>query len=181
MSTQVGKLFLTKGVGVHAEKLVSFEMALRDARVAQFNIVRVSSILPPAARVVSCERGVAALAPGEVVFAVVAESSTDEPYRRLTASIGIAVPRDNARHGYLAEHHSFGQTGKQAGDYAEDLAAQMLATTMGLRFNADSSWNERKEHFKVGGHIIRTSNITQSATGDRNGKWTTVVAAAVLF
>ena len=35
------KIFLTKGVGKHREKLSSFEMALRSAGIAQFNLVRV--------------------------------------------------------------------------------------------------------------------------------------------
>src|SRR2546425_7149448 len=41
------KAFLTKGVGRHKEKLTSFEMSLRDAHLANFNLVRVSSIFPP--------------------------------------------------------------------------------------------------------------------------------------
>jgi len=174
-------VFLTKGVGVHAEKLVSFEMALRDAQIAEFNLVRVSSIFPPGAKTISPAKGLAMLQPGEIVHTVMSENATNEPFRRATSSVGVALPRDRNRHGYLSEHHSFGQTPLQAGDYAEDLAAQMLATTMGLSFNADSSWDERKEYFKVGGHIIRTSNITQSAVGDKRGRWTTVLAAAVLL
>ena len=174
-------IFLTKGVGVHAEKLASFEMALRDAQIASFNLVRVSSIFPPGAKMISPSKGLAMLQAGEIVHAVISENSSNEPFRRLSASIGIAVPRDRNRHGYLSEHHSFGQTSRKAGDYAEDLAAQMLATTMGLPFDAEASWDERKEHFKVGGHIIRTSNITSSAVGDKRGWWTTVIGAAVLL
>ena len=49
------KVFFTKGVGVHKEKLVSFEMALRDAHVSPFNLVTVSSIMPPQAKIVSRE------------------------------------------------------------------------------------------------------------------------------
>ena len=41
------QIFMTKGVGQHKEKLASFEMALRKAGIAQFNLVRVSSIYPP--------------------------------------------------------------------------------------------------------------------------------------
>ena len=41
------KVFLTKGVGIHAERLNSFEEALRDARISPMNLVKVSSIVPP--------------------------------------------------------------------------------------------------------------------------------------
>ena len=47
------KVFLTKGVGVHKEQLTSFEMALRDAGIAPFNLVHVSSIYQPNCKRVS--------------------------------------------------------------------------------------------------------------------------------
>ena len=40
-------VFLTKGVGKHREKLNSFELSLRSAGIAEFNLVRVKSIFPP--------------------------------------------------------------------------------------------------------------------------------------
>jgi arginine decarboxylase len=174
-----GEVFLTRGVGRHKEKLASFEMALRDAKLAHFNIVRVSSILPAGARIVSRDAGLKQLDPGQIVFAVISDNATDEPNRLVAASIGIAKPKDNEQYGYLSEHHSFGQTEAFAGDYAEDLAAQMLATVLGVPFDPDSSYDERKEVWKISGDIVLTSNITQSAVGAKNGFWTSVVAAAV--
>src|SRR5437773_492259 len=125
------KLFLTKGVGKHREKLTSFEMALRSAGIAEFNLVRVSSIYPPAAKVVSRNEGLRYLRPGEIVFIVMSENATNEPHRLIAASVGLAIPKDKNLFGYLSEHHSYGQTDEQAGDYAEELAAEMLATTLG--------------------------------------------------
>lgn len=107
------------------------------------------------------------------------ESSTNEPHRLIAASIGVAIPRDRDTYGYLSEHHSYGQTEKQAADYAEDLAAGMLATTMGLQFDADKSWDANREIYRLSEHIVSARNITQSAVGDKNGLWTTVVAAAI--
>ncbi len=175
------KLFLTHGTGVHPAKLTSFEMALRDAGIAHLNIVRVSSIYPPGCRIVSKEEGLAAVEPGEVVFVVLAEMSTNEPGRRIAASIGVAIPADPAQYGYLSEHHTFGQTDKEASDYAEDLAAGMLATVLGVPFDLDRDYNERKEQYRVGGQIVDSTSITQTANGDEAGRWTTVVAAAVLI
>lgn len=154
-------------------------MALRKAGIAQFNIVRVSSIFPPHCRIVS-RKAIAELKPGQVTYGVLSDNATNEVHRLLASSVGVAVPKDTDRYGYLSEHHSFGQKSKEAGDYAEDLAAQMLATVLGVSFNADSSWDERREIWRISGHIVRTRNITQSAVG-KSGVWTTVLAGAVFI
>jgi arginine decarboxylase len=171
--------FLTNGKGVHKEKLTSFEMALRDAGIAPLNLVRVSSIFPPNCKIVSRREGRKYLKPGQIAFAVMSESATNEPHRLIAASIGVAVPRDRNIYGYLSEHHSFGETEKQAADYAEDLAAGMLATTLGLQFDADKSWDANREIYRLHDHIVSARNVTQSAVGDKKGLWTTVVAAAI--
>jgi arginine decarboxylase len=93
----------------------------------------------------------------------------------------VAIPKDPDSYGYLSEHHSFGQREDVAGDYAEDLAASMLATVLGVEFDPDASWDEKKEIWRISGKIVRTRNITQTAIGDKEGLWTTVVAAAVLL
>ena len=172
-------MFLTKGVGSHKEHLASFELALRDAGIHRCNIVTVSSIIPPGCKLIPKEQGLSMLKPGEITFAVLSNNSVKEPQRLIAASVGMAIPASKDSYGYLSEHHSFGQTDETAGDYAEDLAATMLATTMGIPFDADKAWDEKKQIFKTSGMIIKTSNITQSAKGDKNGYWTTVLAAAV--
>jgi arginine decarboxylase len=172
-------IFLTKGVGKHREKLTSFELALRDARIAEFNIVRVSSIFPPGCKLISIPEGLKQLTPGQVVYAVMYDNATNEPHRLVAASVGLAIPANKDQYGYLSEHKSFGQTDERAGDYAEDLAATMLATILGVDFDPDTSYDERKDIWKVSDKIVTTRNVTQSAVGDRDGLWTTVVAAAV--
>ena len=175
------RVFLTKGVGKHREKLASFELALRDAGAASCNLVNVSSIFPPHARIIPKKQGLEVLEPGEITFAVMSRNETDEPHRLIAASVGVAVPGDPERYGYLSEHHSFGQTEREAGDYAEDLAAQMLATTLGVPFDVDENYDARKEQYKVGRSIVRTCNVTQTAVGDKKHLWTTVIAAAILI
>lgn len=179
MSVIPRKLFLTKGVGKHREKLQSFEMALRHAEIAKFNLVRVSSILPPNCQIVTKTAGLKNLEPGQVVFCVMSDISTNEPHRLLASSIGISIPKDRSHYGYLSEHHSFGQPEKQTGDYAEDIAAEMLATILNVPFDPDKSWNERKGSWTISGEIVKTMNVTQSAVGDKNGLWTTVLAGAI--
>ncbi|MEM2108710.1 MAG: arginine decarboxylase, pyruvoyl-dependent [Candidatus Bathyarchaeia archaeon] len=171
--------FLTKGVGKHKEQLQSFELALRNAGIHHCNLVNVSSIVPPGCKMIPREQGLKMVQPGEITFVVLARNATNEPHRLVAASIGVAIPSGKNQYGYLSEHHSFGQTDEVAGDYAEDLAATMLATTMGIAFDPETAWDERKKLFKTSGLIIKTTNITQSAAGDKNGLWTTTVAAAV--
>jgi arginine decarboxylase len=175
------KVFFTKGVGRHKDYLQSFELALRDAGIEKCNIVTVSSILPPNCRTISKEEGVKFLQPGQITFCVMARNSTNEPNRLIAASIGCAIPKDGNHYGYLSEHHPTGETEDKAGDYAEDLAATMLATILGLEFDSDKNWDELKHEFKMSGKIVNTRNTTQSAIGDKNGLWTTVVAAAVFI
>jgi arginine decarboxylase len=174
-------VFFTKGVGVHKEYLESFELALRDAGIQKCNIVNVSSILPPGCKLISRDKGLQLLSPGEITFCVMARNTTNEPNRMIAASVGMAAPADKESYGYLSEHHSFGETDEKAGEYAEDLAATMLATTMGIQFDINMAWNERKQIYETSGLIIKTSNITQSARGHKDGLWTTVVAAAVFL
>lgn len=175
------KIFLTKGVGKHKEKLTSFELALRDAKISACNLVRVSSIFPPRCEIIALKEGVKYLAPGQVTFCVLSENSSNEPHRLLAASVGVAIPADRSAYGYLSEHHSFGQKEDVAGDYAEDLAAGMLASSLGVEFDPDKSWDEKKEIYKISGKIFRSRNVTQTAVGDKLGLWTTVLAGAILI
>jgi arginine decarboxylase len=175
------KVFLTKGVGVHKDELASFELALRDAGIEKCNLVFVSSIFPPECKMISKEEGVKLLKSGEITYCVMARNESKEPNRLISASIGLAIPKNNDQYGYLSEHHAFGQKGENAGEYAEDLAATMLATTLGIEFNPNTAWQEREQVYKASGYIFKTTNITQSAEGNKSGLWTSVIAAAVFL
>jgi len=175
------KLFLTKGKGVHEDRLTSFEYALRDAGIAGTNIVLISSIFPPGAKLVPKSEGLKLIKPGQVLFTIYSRNQTNEPHRLISASVGIAQPSDKKRYGYLSEYEAFGQNEKRAGDYAEDIAAQMLASSLGIKFEIDRSWDEKRQQWKISGQIYKSMNITQTAVGDTKGRWTTVFAAAVLI
>jgi len=175
------KIFFTKGVGKSKEYLTSFELALRNAQIEMCNLVTVSSIYPVNCKRVPLEEGLKEVNPGQIVHCVMARNSTNEPNRMIASSIGVALPADKNTYGYLSEHHPNGQTAKVAGEYAEDLAATMLATTLGVEFDPDKDWNEREEVYKMSGKIVRSFNVTQSAQGDKNGLWTTVISAAILL
>ena len=175
------KIFFTKGVGKHKEKLQSLELALRKAGIEKCNLVRVSSIFPPNCKIISKAQGVKHIKPGQIVFCVMSINSTNEPNRMVSSSVGLAIPAEPNNYGYLSEHHAFGETVEISGDYAEDLAATMLASTLGIEFDPETNYDERKEIYRMSGKIVKSRNTTQSAIGDKRGLWSTVVAAAVFI
>lgn len=174
-------MFLTKGVGKHKEKLASFELALRDAGIQKYNLVEVSSILPPGCEIIDREEGVEELDPGQIVFCVMSQCQSNEPGRRIASSVGVAIPQNPSFYGYLSEHHDFGRAKDLVGDYAEDLAAEMLASTLGIEFDVDSNYDQKREIFRIDGRIIHTRNVTAAAVSDEEGRWTTVLSAAVFL
>ncbi len=173
------QIFLTRGMGRHKEKLASFELALREAGIAPFNLIKISSIFPPHCRLITREEGLPQLEHGQILHLVMSECATEESYRRVTSAIGVACSNEPDHYGYLAEYHSFGQGEKEAGHHAEDLAAYMLTTIMGENFDMREIWEEEKSLYRISDSlVIRTQNIAQAAEG-KAGLWTTVVAAAV--
>jgi arginine decarboxylase len=175
------RVFLTRGTGTHRQRLTAFEHALRDADIEQQNLVSVSSILPPHCVMIAPNAGITALSPGEITFCVMARAETDEPGRWIAAGIGLARPKDIAHYGYISEHHGFGMTEAQMGEYVEDLAATMLASTLGIEFDPDAAWNERKRAYEMSDLIVDTQSIVAAARGAANGEWTCVVASAVFL
>lgn len=173
------KIFFTKGVGSHRDELRSFELALKDAGIEKLNLVHVSSIFPPNCKIIPKDEGIKLIAPGSIAFCVMARIASNEMRRLIAASIGCALPADKNRYGYLSEHHAYGQTDEVAGDFAEDMAASMLASTLGVEFDENSNWDEKEQVFKISGEIVRTFNVTQSAVISSKG-YTTVLASAVL-
>lgn len=175
------RMFLTKGVGVHRHQLAAFEFALRHADIEQQNLVYVSSILPPRCEIIERAAGVEMLKPGDITFCVMARAETNEPGRHVHANIGLARPADPDMYGYISEHHGFGMNDKSSGEYAEDLAATMLASTLGLDFDPEAAWNERKQIYEHSHLIIDSTSITSSAECGPDGLWTCAVAAAVFL
>jgi len=175
------RVFFTKGVGVHKDRLASFELALRKAGIEKCNLVYVSSIFPPKCKQISRAEGLKCLQPGGITYCVTARNETNEPNRLVSSAIGLAMPSASEEYGYLSEHHAYGETEKKTGEYAEDLAATMLATTLGIEFDEQTAWSEREQTYKASGKIIKTKNTCQSAEGDKNGLWTTTIAVAVFL
>ena len=175
------KIFLTKGVGFHKEKLASFELALREAGIAPLNLITVSSILPPNCKFIDKGEGVKLLKPGQVVPVVLAKSESNIPSTLVSSGVGVAVPRDKEHYGYLSEHHCTGMDDIKMEEYVEDLAAEMLATTYGVKFDPDASWDEKRELWSIDNRIVKTRSEVQTSIVSDEALWTTTVAAAVLI
>lgn len=182
MSPMVPKrMFFTRGVGRHRNQLQSFEVALRHAGIEQCNLVYVSSIFPAGCKIVSKRVGLKRLEPGQITFCVMARESTSEPNRLVCAGLGLAIPAEGERYGYISEHHGFGMNEKKTSDFVEDMAASMLATTLGVEFDPDADYDARREIYRMSGQIVTSRACAQTAEGDKDGLWTTVVAAAVFL
>ena len=175
------KIFFVKGVGIHKDRLGSFEAALRSAGIEKYNLVYVSSIVPSHCQRIKPKEGLKLFSPGEIVYCVMARNETNEPNRLISSAIGVALPTDKSMYGYLSEHHAYGEKAQVSSDYAEDLAATMLATTLGIPFDPNQAWDERKQVYKASGHLFKTSSICQSAEANKNGLWTTTIACAVMI
>ena len=174
-------MFFTKGHGTHKHALQSFEYALRDAQIAHLNLVKVSSIYAPGCKILSLREGLKYLQPGQVVFTVLAEVRTDEPNRLISAGIGMAVPAQKDQYGYISEFHGYGMVEKKTADLVEDMAASMLASTLGIEFDPEEAYDTRRALYRMSGRIVRTRAVVQTVEGDKRGRWTSAVAAAVFI
>ena len=181
MSLVPKKVFFVSGKGFHKIKLAAFEQALRDAGIEKFNLVTVSSILPPYCIEVQKEDGLNQLRSGQIVYCVLAREESNEFNRIIASSIGVAKPADKSHYGYLSEYHDFGKKPEKVADIAEDLAAEMLASTLGVPFDPDLNYDEKKEVYKMGGKIVETKSITTHTIVREEDEWATVIAAAVFI
>lgn len=181
MSLVPKKVFFVKGKGFHGNRLVAFEQALRIAGIEKYNIVNVSSIFPPYCIEINTEDGIKQLRQGQILYTVLSKVESNEYSRLICASIGVAKPADKRFYGYLSEHHSFGVKPEKVGDFAEDLAVEMLATTLGVPFDPDADYDEKREVFKMDGKIVETKNITEYATVKEENEWAVVLVAAVFI
>ena len=174
------KIFFTKGVGNHKEELHSFELALRNAGIEKFNLVYVSSIYPPHCQLITLDEGVKLLNPGQITFCVMARNATDEKNRMVGSAVGMAFPADKGNYGYISEHTTFGADEQEIGDFAEDLASTMLATTLGIDFDPETAYDERRQIYLMSGKIVDSASMPCVTTGQA-GVWSTTISAVVFL
>ncbi len=176
------KLFLTKGLGRHEDRLVSLALAVRNARIAQLNLVQVTGgILPPQCELVTAQEGLRRLAPGQIVHAIVSTAATNEPYRVVAASTAVAMPKDRSRPGCLAARDSAGESEQQAALRTEELAVAQLAALLGIELDRRAAYDANQDLWTLARDVVITRSVTQAVSGDRSGHWTSVIAAALFM
>lgn len=150
------KLFFTKGVGVDKDPLFSFEKALREAGIEKYNLVPVSSIIPPNIEIIQKEEGIKLLKPGQIVFCVLSRFTSNETGKEIYAEIGYAIPEDKNYNGYISEYSGYIDNIVDAGE----IAKRMLETEYNIKVK------------------VYNSIISRAKVGNM---YTTVVAAAVFI
>jgi len=173
------KLFLTKGMGFHKDKLFSFELALRDAGIEKCNLIYVSSILPSSCDLISKKEGLELLSPGQMTFCVMSKNESNKKNELISAAIGISKPLKSDNFGYIYERSVRGNKAKLSGGISESMAVEMLATRINLPFNR-AEFLKTKNNDKKNENIFST-HIFQLAKNNKDLSWVTVVAAAVFI
>ncbi|RYZ59082.1 MAG: arginine decarboxylase, pyruvoyl-dependent [Chitinophagaceae bacterium] len=176
------KFFLTKGVGVHQKDLRAFEKALRDAGISTCNLIKTSSILACGCKRITREEGMKLIQPGQITFAVLAQSQTNEPGQQITAAIGMAQPKDPALYGYLTELEKvIGRTDDDVEKDVIEMAIENIATEWNPKFDGEKVYRKGKKNYKLEGHDVMVDSVVQSAKGAEDNQYTVVVAAAVFI
>ena len=173
-------VFLTKGVGIHSERLNSFEEALREARISSLNLVTVSSIVPPHCRLLDIEEGLKLLSPGQLTFSVMSKCDSDEEGRLMAAAVAILLPEDPDDYGYISEFHAHGMESGEVEDWVCDQAAELYASAKGLKINWKRAWSAEDEKYTLEERSFSPKYVVSMARG-KKGKWVTTVAAAVFI
>jgi len=174
--------FLTKGVGVHEKDLRAFEEALRDAGINTCNLIKTSSIIPRGCKRVTREEGMKYIQPGQITFAVLAQSQTNEPGQQVVAGIGMAQPKDPSLYGYLTELEEM--TGLAEEEVEQDvieMAIENLVTEWNPKFEGEKVYRKGKKNYKLEGNDVMVDSIVQSGKGAKGNKYTVALVAAVFI
>ncbi len=113
---------LVSGHGEGGTEINAFDRALQHAGVADLNFIRVTSILPPGARVIELPP----YPPGILMPAVYARIVGTKPGERISAAIGVGINREH--HGLIMEYT--GHTGKTD---AERIVRRMIEEGFEMR------------------------------------------------
>lgn len=176
------KFFLTKGTGVHQKELRAFENALRDAGIQTCNLIKTSSIIAAGCQRITPEEGRRLITPGQITFAVLAQSQTNEPGQQIAAGIGMAQPKDKTLYGYLTEAEEvIGRTPEDVEQDVIEMAIENLVTEWNPKFDGEKVYRKGKKNYRLEDRDISIDSMVVSATGAEKNQYTVVVAAAVFI
>lgn len=111
------------GIGEGPTKLAAFDAALRDSGVANFNLIYLSSVIPPHSDIqISPDGSVRAEGEwGDRLYVVIAEQRTDVMGEEAWAGVGWVQQEPDDR-GLFVEHH-----GCTEGGVRSDIRASLMA------------------------------------------------------
>lgn len=172
------KYFLTKGSGTGQTPLLSFEAALKDADIAAYNLVKVSSIIPPNCQEINIKKGKKYLSRGEIVYTVLSEHITNQSAKSISCALGIARPLDNSLHGYVYEHSDEDKPEETIGKFAEQCAISMVANASGLNIQNIERVHNNKDIQKI---LSQSKYISIEEQANTDTNFLTVIAALIFI
>jgi arginine decarboxylase len=110
------------GSGEGATEINAFDRALMDARIANLNFVRVTSIVPAGVRVVPMR----SITEGMLMPAVYARITSHVPGERIAAAVGVGLSDD--AYGVIMEYAHRGTA-----DNAEQIVRRMVDEAFAIR------------------------------------------------
>lgn len=116
--------FITSGTGCGKTELNSFDSALFNSGVANYNLVRISSILPADAK----ECDAITLEEGELLHTAYASISTNCLNKTVSAAIAVGIPVDNTKIGVIMEFSD-----NCTKEVAENKVSEMVVEAMKMR------------------------------------------------
>ena len=101
------RIYVAPGIGTGPTKLSAFDAALNDAGVANYNLIRLSSVIPPNATIVATDPTIRPQAIpgdwGDRLYVVMAEKRVDTPNTEAWAGIGWVQDKASNK-GLFVEH-----------------------------------------------------------------------------
>ncbi len=95
---------ITKGTGEGDTKIAAFDAALFDGNIANYNLLRLSSIIPPDSEIVLEKPNVNPQEFGNKLYVVYASEIQNEIGKEAWAGIGWVLAQDGSSKGLFTEH-----------------------------------------------------------------------------
>ena len=100
MNDYPSKFIITSGTGVSMWRLVSFDNALLSAGISNYNLVKVSSILPSGCK----EQGSIDLREGSLLAVAYSTISSDVPGDMIASAVAVGIPENEQNVGVIMEY-----------------------------------------------------------------------------
>ena len=101
------KIYLSSGIGTGPTRLSAFDAALNNAGIANYNLIRLSSVIPPKTKLIPLDSQIPAdIVPGKWghrLYIVMAEERVDTPNSEAWAGIGWVQDKKTGK-GLFVEH-----------------------------------------------------------------------------